>query len=160
MGVGPKWTIFNVSLVVGSLAVGGPKCPYGRETREPDHLTCDRSLTSCVAVTRGTPVNRLRERPDWKHFLPANYLCVQWRIQHFLGEGTNSRGDAPTDYLLNGLPKTAWKWKNLERESLWPYYCHISNFAAIFALTFQANLSEYQLGRQRMMKCDFLTLLM
>ena len=51
---------------------------------------------------------------NFEHFPLSDSLhgCNQWRIQDF------PRAGAPTpqsgDYFFNFLPKTAWKWKNLD----------------------------------------------
>ena len=45
------------------------------------------------------------------------WMGDQWRIQDFPDGGApTSKVGAPTYYLAKFLPKTAWKWKNLDRE--------------------------------------------
>ena len=49
-------------------------------------------------------------------FMSKQLLCLQWRIKDFPNGAPTPVFGAKAYYLARFLPKTAWKWKKLDRE--------------------------------------------
>ena len=81
------------------------------------------------------------------------FHCLPVADPGFPGRCANSREGGPTYYFVNFLPKTAWKWKNLNRGHPWrldpPLLTMSCGYVGILLMNQEKLIKLYHLQFQR-----------